>query len=162
MELEVTPFVGVGPLKFGMARDQVGALMGDPDEMKLEQWPGGEESEYWKYIKIGLEVRFDSEDGWRAVNFSLSKGGLFGVPIIGMKSDQAVRELLFETNHRFVLSDDMAGIGLACFSCSEIEIDFWAADHVVNNVSVSPKFDKDGNEILWPDQDERISMLEEL
>ena len=37
--MRVLPMVGAGPVRFGMTREEVMNLLGEPDERETEGWP---------------------------------------------------------------------------------------------------------------------------
>ncbi|QDD63073.1 hypothetical protein EJD96_02390 [Herbaspirillum seropedicae] len=81
----IMPYVGVGPLRFGMTRDEVHQLIGDP--LSIDKSGGSEElTEYWS--NNGLQLTYSEMDETlleislypNLQNVQLNGLDLFGVP----------------------------------------------------------------------------------
>ena len=66
---------GLGPVKFGMTRDQVEALLGAPDEVEENvdiDEDLDEAAEAWHYDELEMSASFDMEDDWRLGMMAIS------------------------------------------------------------------------------------------
>ena len=77
--LAIKPRRGLGPLLFGMGRDDVRAVIGEPISRALED-PASED---WRYP--GFSLAFDGERDWRFVSFEIwdEKAEIAGVRVFG-------------------------------------------------------------------------------
>lgn len=146
----VQPFVQVGPIAFGMTREQVFALLGEPSEKQIQDWGDGDKTECWAYPVLGIQIDFDSAEDWRASSFSLSQGSICGVEPIGMSPDLAIAAFLTEAGQTFSLSDDFLEAELRVYGCDEIGVTLWVEEGLIYGMDVFPKYDEEGNSIVWP------------
>jgi outer membrane protein assembly factor BamE (lipoprotein component of BamABCDE complex) len=78
--LEITPYVGVGALKFGMTRATVHSILGNPSSTKKSRF-SIEETDYWMNNKLQLTF---TDAGGLLLEVSLYPG-LKGVQLNGVK-----------------------------------------------------------------------------
>ena len=89
---------GLGPVKFGMTRDQVEALLGAPDEVEENvdiDEDLDEAAEAWHYDELEMSASFDMEDDWRLGMMAISSedATLNGKALIGLNRNQLLESL---------------------------------------------------------------------
>ena len=59
--------IGIGELKFGITRDSVREMLGEPESCEKYSYSNTEKdlTESWYYTTLGISVGFDEEDNWR-------------------------------------------------------------------------------------------------
>ncbi|MEZ4935191.1 MAG: hypothetical protein R2788_24035 [Saprospiraceae bacterium] len=93
----IIPGTGLGSVKFGLSREQVRQMLGEPDD--IEQQEEGhfrkEKSEAWHYDDMELSLGFEESDGWRLGNISVASDEyhLQGKSLIGLNRLEAIRSL---------------------------------------------------------------------
>ena len=73
---EIKPGVGLGFLKFGMSRDQVKELLGEPAliDKYSHSDAANDGTESWEYDELFLSISFDEAENWKLMMFSVSSG----------------------------------------------------------------------------------------
>lgn len=152
---EIKPGIGLGQLKFGMERDDVNSLLGEPTRVDTYAYSaeGNEMTEDWFYDSLGLSVSFDQEEGWKLTTVSIEKEGylLGDIDLIG-KTESELLEILkakgFDDLEDDLLADEF-GEEQQLISSEEKCVNFWLVDKKVNEVQWSPLF-IDEDTIKWP------------
>lgn len=94
-ENEIILGTGMGPLRFGATRDEVRALMGEPEEIEESEEEDEFEHQAWNYLEEGYSLYFDREDDYRLSCIETDHPGmrLFGELIHGQSPEQ-IQELM--------------------------------------------------------------------
>ncbi len=147
--------LGLGDLKFGMTREEVSALLGQPDEIDEYTFSGAEEdrSESWHYDDIDLSMSFDSEDGWRMITIAVSSPDylLSGKTVVGINQDELV-QILQHLQLTDIKEENEAALSMPGYHLVSVPskfMNFWLEENQVKEVQWSPKFDED-DEVEWP------------
>jgi hypothetical protein len=89
--------VGIGNLKFGMEREAVKALLGEPTEKELYSYSEEDEdlTEVWHYDEHEFSLSFDEADNWKLVMIagSSEEQELEGEEIVGLTFDEVLSVL---------------------------------------------------------------------
>ena len=121
---------GIGPVHFGMSREELRTIMGDPDE--IENFTFEEDSnnraESWHYDEYEMSVAFEEIEGWKITSIAVSSDEyeLKGHQLIGLTrkevenklKDSGLEDMEYENcsspenPELFLLSDDDAGLNL--------------------------------------------------
>ena len=144
--MNIIPLVGIDDIILGSTKEEIANLLGEPDAKEQDEWPDDTLSETWSYQDMGLELNFDSEDGYRLTTITTTSSGasLEGINPIGLEEKKFV-ELLPLVK----LDDDFEENGKG-YIYPEKEISFWVLDGVVVNLTLFPEYDKTGNIPIWP------------
>jgi hypothetical protein len=87
---------GLDKIKFGMSRDDVKKILGEPDEIdEFDYEDSDDKSVAWHYDELELSVGFDQEAEWQLVSIAVSnpETELAGKKLIGLVFDEAVKEI---------------------------------------------------------------------
>ncbi len=86
----VVPHIGVGEIRFGMDRDGVRAILGDPAEVDAESVPDWES---WSYPDLGLEITFDADEEYRCTYLQVSHADyqVGGTTMLGLERAALVK-----------------------------------------------------------------------
>ncbi len=150
--INIEPGAGLGAIKFGMIRQQLRMLLGEPDDK--EQYEQGhfrkEKTEAWHYDEMELSLGFDEVEDWRLVELSVTSNKylLNGKPLIGLNRLEAIRvlnnmnikDLVFESpdpNQNMIASEN-TGIVL------------WLDEGVVSEIQWGALL-KDQYTVSWPE-----------
>ena len=153
---EIIPGSGLGIIKFGMTRDQLKLILGNPDEMENDLTDGieDEDMETWHYDEMDLSVQFSESTDFRLISLAVSAEfvELDGEKIIGMNegdlkkhlSDAGIEDLMEEqiededSEQYHILMSDEKGLN------------FWMEEGEVTEVQWIPLL-KDEETIAWPE-----------
>ena len=66
--------IGLGIIKFGMSRDQVKIILGEPNEKELhyDEDANIDASELWHYDDLDISISFDQEEDWKLVTLAVT------------------------------------------------------------------------------------------
>ncbi|MEM1322082.1 MAG: hypothetical protein AAGG75_17610 [Bacteroidota bacterium] len=153
--MEVKSGLGLGPIRFGMRRKEVEAVLGEPDE--IERFDGdefeGSITESWHYDEQEVSLSFDEESGWRLIVISVtSNDHLFeGQELIGMELEEFedfIDALIFgDMDYEDCSTPEMPNHQL--IEVDELSMNFWFDDDALTEIQWSPLFD-DEESIIWP------------
>jgi hypothetical protein len=141
---------GLGDILFGINKEKLKYLLGEPDEIDTYNAAGDEEeflTETWHYDENEFSVSFDEEDNWRLTTFSISSpdAKLNGHELIGKKLDD-VLEILdaenFGDNELENLSDDDNEQKLISYVSSSLNL--WFENNLLSEIQWG---------VLWTDED---------
>ncbi len=152
---EIKPGYGLGFIKFGMTRDEVRLLLGEPSFIDKYSHSDADNdlTESWEYDELFLSISFDEAENWRLMMISVTSDfyELEEVSLIGLSEKKLLDQLDEIDLGDFFLED-----------CSEnddedhkvIEIDkksinFWITNGVLDEIQWSPIF-IDDDTIKWP------------
>jgi len=153
---EIKAGIGLGVLKFGMTREQVKLILGEPEEKDpfYYEEDGNSESESWYYDDLDLALEFDAEEKWRLITIEVNSRDytFHKLPLIGLSKEELKvlltnqdvtdwkDEELFieEAPTRELISSDLLGIN------------FWFEEGVISEIQWGPHF-IDEETIKWPD-----------
>lgn len=147
---------GLGDLKFGMSREQVKAILGEPDDIDRYSDSDLEDdaSESWHYDEPEISLSFDEDVDWKLVTIAVSSPAyeLLNKKLIGLDSEALMAELKsmelgdFETEDWS--SEELPDHKL--ISYPETQINFWLEDGELTEIQWGPLF-SDEETIRWPD-----------
>lgn len=153
---EIIPGKGLGIIKFGMTRDQLKLILGNPDDIESDLTDGieDEDTETWHYDAMDLSVQFSESTDFRLVSLATSAeyAELNGESIIGMSEDNLKKHL---ENHGF---DDLMEEQIEdedseqyhIIMSDEKGLNFWMEEGEVTEVQWIPLL-KDEETIAWPE-----------
>ena len=156
--LDIESGEGLGGIKFGLTREEVESLMGDPEEKEVYELNDDADykTESWHYDEYEIALSFVQFDEWRLVSItsSFEDSLLFGKEVVGMKKKQLVK--LLESNsvadiqYENCSSDDADDLLLA-FSIN-LGMNFWLEEGLVTDVEFGIKYD-DNEAPIWPNKE---------
>jgi len=143
--------IGLGDIKFGFTREQVLAILGEPDEKETYSYSDSDEdlTEAWHYDDIEISISFNEEDDWRLSTIAISseESTLGGKKIIGLSKEELLAEIkkldLTDYESRKVSETE------ELISSDTGEINFWVDDNTITEIQWGPFF-LDEDTINWP------------
>ncbi len=156
--MPIVPGQGLGIIKFGMTRDQVRQLLGDPDEVDQFGYEDSEDeedqTEAWHYDALNASFSFDAIDNWRLNGIAVSDPAylLKDQSLIGMNRN-SLQETLSSMGLGEVVVDDwseetMPEDKLLCID--DISMNFWLESDELAEIQWGPYVDEDEN-VHWPE-----------
>jgi hypothetical protein len=146
---------GLGNLKFGLTRNEVESIIGEPEEKENFSFTEDEENltESWHYDELELSLGFDQEDDWRLVTISISSEnykfrdfcpvGLSKKELKTILEEKGIDDLEFED----LSTIENPSHGL--ISSESLGLNFWFDDDSLNEVQWGPLF-IDNETVKWP------------
>lgn len=151
----IIPGVGLGELKFGLNREEVAALLGQPEEKEEFSYSEEEEdlTESWHYDELELSIGFDQEDGWRLTTMSVTSEeyAFEGFNPIGMEVE-ALKEKLNALNIEDLEYEDVSSVenpDTELIFSEALGMNFWFIENTLAEVQWVPHFGDDEN-VKWP------------
>lgn len=152
---EIKAGVGLGELKFGMTREQVKQLLGDPEEKDTFVYEEEEnaEAESWYYDSLDLSLEFDAEENWRLVTIEVnSEEYLFNnISLIGLSKEELKSKLsnlnVQDWEHEALPLEEAPTHEL--LSSDQLGINFWFDEDTLTEIQWGPLF-SDEDAVIWP------------
>jgi len=85
---------GLDKIKFGMLRDEVKAILGEPNEIDEFEYEDSDKiSAAWHYDELEISLVFDEEIDWQLINIAISnpEAEISGKKVVGMSLDEALK-----------------------------------------------------------------------
>lgn len=141
---------GLGDLKFGMIRDQVRSLIGEPNEIEKDSDPEFGMTEIWHYDKLELSLSFDEENNWKLIDIAVSSPGyeFMGESLIGLDKETLIIKLNslglvnLEIESYYDEEDEDEEEEEECFviTSEEFGMTFWIEDDQLTEIQWEPMF----------------------
>lgn len=145
----ILPNIGLGDIKFGLNRNQVKDILGEPDE--IDTFAYDEETqedltESWHYDEMEFSCSFDEAEDWKMVNMSVSSiiYTINGEPVIGLSKENLIT--LIENAQMGEIEEDEEN---QVITALDSQINFWFDEEGVSEIQWSVNWDEDDNPI-WP------------
>ncbi|MBN1187980.1 MAG: hypothetical protein JXB49_37240 [Bacteroidales bacterium] len=153
---EIKPGYGLGNIKFGITRNEVKAILGEPDDIDAFSYTGDDENltETWIYGELELTIGFDQEEDWRLVMLTIASDfyTLNGKSLIGLNREELERQLkqmnIHDIEFEDMSSDDEPNQVL--LEADSLSINFWLDEDRLDEIQWSPVF-IDDDTIKWPE-----------
>lgn len=148
--------IGIGKLKFGITRDSVKEILGEPESCEKYSYSNTEKdlTETWYYTSLGINLGFDQEDDWRLGLITLESGTYFfdNKIFIGQEKKEVLSEIQ-NLNISDIEYEDMSSIESPThelYSSDSIGINFWFDYNKLTEIQIAPLF-VDDETIKWPE-----------
>ena len=153
--LDIRSGEGLGDVKFGLTREEVTSLMGEPEEKEVFDLNDDADfkTESWHYDEYEVALSFVLFDEWRLVSITCSsEDSLFeGSEVIGLKKKQLLKLLekskVKDVQFENCSSDDVEDL-LLVFSM-QLGMNFWLEEGLVTDVEFGIRYNEK-EEPLWP------------
>lgn len=151
----IKPGLGLGTIKFGISRNEIKNILGEPDEKEKysDQSDMDDMTETWHYDDLELSIEFEEEYDWKLVTISITSDfyeykskkliGLSKQELIQFLEEQNINDFVFENDtseespdHELITSDILG-------------INFWFDEGKISEIQWGPLFINDDT-IDWP------------
>src|SRR5690606_20419437 len=146
---------GLGELKFGISRETLQAVLGEPTEVDAYSYTEemDELTESWHYDDLDVSMSFDEEDNWRLGTIAVSSPEYMinGKALIGKMHDEvmkAAEEMDLGDYEVEDWSNDESPDHIL-ISFEEKSLNFWFDGGILAEIQWGPYVDEDG-ETHWP------------
>lgn len=153
---EIKPGYGLGSLKFGMTRDEVKSLLGNPSFIdKYSHSDSAKDlTESWQYDDLLLSLSFDEEEDWKLIMISVNDDfyELEGENLIGLTEEMLIEQLDEMNLGEWSLEDccDDDNEDQKVIEAEDKSINFWINDGILDEIQWTPFF-IDDDTIEWPE-----------
>jgi hypothetical protein len=152
----IKPGSGLGVLKFGMSRDEVKDLLGEPNE--IEKYSYNEEdheyTEAWHYDPLELSLGFDQVDDWKLTTLSVTSKfyELEKTKLIGLNKEKVMDFLEQMEVDDFELEDWSSedNPGHELIVSDKKGLNFWFEDDTLQEIEWGPIW-LDEKTFRWPE-----------
>ncbi|WP_298367741.1 hypothetical protein [uncultured Lutibacter sp.] len=152
---EIKPGIGLGFLKFGMSRDKVKELLGEPSFIDKYSHSNSDNdlTESWEYDELFLSISFDEAEDWKLMMFSVTSDfyELEEVSLIGLSELKLINQL-DEIDLGEIYVEDCSETedeNQKVIEIDEVSTNFWLSNGVLDEIQWSPIF-IDDDTIKWP------------
>ena len=146
---------GIDTVLFGITRDDLKTILGEPDEIEKHQQTSSDDSlsETWHYDELEISASFDEADEWKLGSLAVSSNEycLGDKKLIGVTIDD-IEEAISSLNLGELMYEDLSSEGEfdhELVSIEESSIYFWFEEGILTEVSWGPIF-SDDETIIWP------------
>ncbi|RAU84254.1 hypothetical protein [Pontibacter arcticus] len=142
---------GLGKIQFGLTRDEVEKLIGEPEEVEESDEDDEFEHQAWNYWEEGYSLYFDKEDDYRlsCIETANREVQLWGERIFEMS--QAQVKQLFADNDITGMEEEEMEEGETRISYEKHMIDLYFDEDQLIAVNFGV-FINDNLEVVWPDK----------
>lgn len=142
---------GFGSVKFGMSRDEVKNIAGDPDEIEKydhDKVEGeGEGAEAWHYDDPEVSFAFEEFNDWKLTSIAVSAPDflLKGKKLMGLHVDEVVK-ILKTLDLGDVEQEDYSSAespDLQLVTIEDAGLNLWFDESVLTEIQWSPLWDED-------------------
>lgn len=142
--VQIIPRVGLNDVQFGMSREQVRSIVGEPEELATYEEGTDDASEAWYFWADGISYHFDADSDWRLTTIEVSspEALLEDRAVIGIPQSELV-DLLHGRNAYWPDSEEEP------VSVAEWDMNFWIQEGVLTDIQWGVPIGNDDREI-WP------------
>lgn len=151
---------GLGSIKFGITRDELTKIIGEPDEVDNFSHSDDEddETEAWHYDMLELSASFDQLEDWRLVTLSVSspKYQFKGKNLIGMERKELI-EVLQELGLNDLEYEDWSSAESPdhkLIASEETGMNFWLDEGVLSEIQWTPLYSEDEDCLIFPETED--------
>ncbi len=152
---EIKPGAGFGKILFGMGREQVKKILGEPNEIERNVHDDNEEdvTESWHYDDIEVSLSFEKTEDWKLCTIAVSdpEATINGKKVVGMSTEE-VKALLKSLDVKNPTLEDWSTAedpDYFSLTAEELEMVFWIEGDEVMDIQWGPYF-IDEDTIRWP------------
>lgn len=146
---------GLGDLKFGLQKDQVVSILGEPDEKENYSHTDTEQqlTETWHYDELEISLGFDQDDNWRLGTISVTAPDFKfrDFSPTGLTKKELEQNLVAAGINDLKIEDSatVENIGHELLYSNLLGINFWFEKDSLTEVQWGPLF-IDEETIQWP------------
>nr|WP_319397403.1 hypothetical protein [uncultured Carboxylicivirga sp.] len=155
---EITLGEGLGQLTFGLSRDEVAKLIGEPSEK--EKVDGDQESgamEAWHYDDLDLSLSFEEDADWRLLSITTASADVMfeGLDLIGLSQGEVLEQMeVFNLGEFEIedLSDDGSSLQMVATN-NDFSLNLFFDHDLLTEIQFGPFFDDEEGLVIWPDEE---------
>ncbi|MGD9993599.1 MAG: hypothetical protein AB7S69_09895 [Salinivirgaceae bacterium] len=139
--------IGIGSIRFGMKRDEVKAILGDPDEIEVfeEEDPELDNTIVWHFDDVEMSLSFGDDDMLLAIAISNEDVMLAGKKLMGLTINE-ITEFVKEFDLGEMEIEEQAeedGVKSTLVSLWESAMNLWFEDGELTEIQWGPLWDEE-------------------
>ncbi|MGE4287869.1 MAG: hypothetical protein AB7E36_04205 [Salinivirgaceae bacterium] len=139
--------IGIGSIRFGMKREEVKAILGEPDEIEVfeEEDPELENTIVWHYDEMELSLSFGDDDMLLAIAISNEDVMLAGKKLMGLTINE-ITEFVNEFDLGEMEIEEQPeedGVKSTLVSLWESAMNLWFEDDELTEIQWGPLWDEE-------------------
>ncbi len=139
--------IGIGSIRFGMKRDEVKAILGEPDEIEVfeEEDPELDNTIVWHFDEVEMSLSFGDDDMLLAIAISNEDVMLAGKKLMGLTIDE-IAEFVKEFDlgeMEIEEQDEEDGVKSTLVSLWESAMNLWFEDDELTEIQWGPLWDEE-------------------
>ena len=140
---------GIGLIKFGISRNKLREIAGEPDEIESYQHAEveGRQAEAWHYDEAGLSFAFEEFNDWRLASIAVSSPEytLRGMALHGRPYDEVVS---FIRKFKFgeLIEEDLGkedSVEMKLVTIDEVGLNLWFENDILSEIQFSQVWNGD-------------------
>jgi hypothetical protein len=152
---EIKPGIGLGVLQFGFTQDVVRELLGEPDEIELDEFEEPSEDNQsitWHYDELDISIGFEKEYQWRLSTISVTDAfyQIAGEALIGMDEKGLMKKLSgLKIEDLVAIDQEDLDEEQELLISEKSSLFFWLEAGQLLEIQFSPIFDEN-DQPIWP------------
>lgn len=139
--------IGIGSIRFGMNRDEVKAILGEPDEIEVfeEEDPELDNTIVWHFDEVEMSLSFGDDDMLLAIAISNEDVMLAGKKLMGLTINE-ITEFVKEFDLGEMEIEEQAeedGVKSTLVSLWESAMNLWFEDDELTEIQWGPLWDEE-------------------
>jgi hypothetical protein len=139
--------IGIGSIRFGMNRDEVKAILGEPDEIEVfeEEDPELDSTIVWHFDDVEMSISFGDDDMLLAIAISNEDVMLAGKKLMGLPINE-ITEFVKEFDLGEMEIEEQAeedGVKSTLVSLWESAMNLWFEDDELTEIQWGPLWDEE-------------------
>jgi hypothetical protein len=139
--------IGIGSIRFGMKRDEVKAILGEPDEIEVfeEEDPELDNTIVWHFDDVEMSLSFGDDDMLLAIAISNEDVMLAGKKLMGLTINE-ITEFVKEFDLGEMEIEEQAeedGVKSTLVSLWESAMNLWFEDGELTEIQWGPLWDEE-------------------
>lgn len=143
---------GVGKLLFGLAREQVLSLLGEPSEKEIFEDDELGNSEAWHYDELELSLAFDEEDDYKLTSIAASSPDYTfeGIDLLGLSQEEVMQQIEL-LNLGDIETEELDGDdeNQQVVTIAEVSLNLWFEDGILTEIQWAPFWDDEEEAYIW-------------
>ncbi|WP_430809706.1 MULTISPECIES: hypothetical protein [unclassified Carboxylicivirga] len=154
---DITLGQGLGKISFGLNRQQVLDLLGEPSE--VEGMDGDKDSgamEAWHYDELHLSLSFEEDCNWKLTSITTASPEVLfeGLDLIGLSQGEVMEQMEVFNLGDFELEDlSTEGVPNQSLAANpDFSLNLFFDHDILTEIQWGPFWDDDEEKPIWPDQ----------
>lgn len=154
---EITLGQGLDKLTFGISREEVRNILGEPSE--VEKFEGDKETgamEAWHYDEQHLSLAFEEDSEWRLLSItSASSEILFeGIDLIGLSQSEVMEQMEVFNLGEFIIEDLSEEVLMEQIVATntDFSLNLFFDGDILAEIQWGPFWDDEKEQPIWPEE----------
>ncbi|TRX70441.1 hypothetical protein [Carboxylicivirga sp. M1479] len=154
---DITLGQGLGKIIFGLNRDEISQLIGEPSE--IEKMDGDKDSgamEAWHYDDQHLSLSFEEDCNWKLTSITSASPELLfeGIDLIGLSQGEVMEQMEVFNLGEFDMEDLSSEILLeqSLAANSDFSLNLFFDHDILTEIQWGPFWDDEAEMPMWPEK----------